>query len=225
MSYRFLIPIVALFCLSIALLFFNPGPQDSAIQLLQSAIEKGDVSGTEVILKRHPELKEKQFEKGMTFMHLMAEQGNVPMLSALVAGGFDVEIRDKTKRTPLFVATVGGKHSAVAALINLGASVDAANMIGMTPLHVAGNRGDIKALELLLQSGANVSLAMTGGSTALHSAAYAGQFEAVKLLMDSGAAIGALDNKGASPYDYAKSANHVEIAIYLKDKMKNQGSE
>jgi ankyrin repeat protein len=77
-------------------------------------------------------------------IHAAAYAGDLPKVKQLVAGGVDINKRDKKKVTPLHLAAFQGntRHIAMAKwLLANGANAGARDFEGKTPLDVASERG------------------------------------------------------------------------------------
>ena len=117
-------------------------------------------------------------------MHYAASKGKIEVLKKLVAGGAEVDARDKTKSTPLHRAASQGRVDVIALLLDeldqlaapagddgdegggggggggvgkqrLRCDVEATNRVGQTPLLVACEAGQNEAAVALAKRGAN----------------------------------------------------------------------
>ena len=94
-------------------------------------------------------------------LHMAAKQSDETgkasaEVTALIAGGVDVNIVDTEGRTALWFASEYGRDQAVDALLKVASvNIDKADRIGRTPLMVAAINGRKKAVDALLKAGAN----------------------------------------------------------------------
>ena len=85
-------------------------------------------------------------------IHVAAYAGDLPKVKQLVAGGVDINKRDKKKLTPLHLAAFQGnvRHIAMAKwLLANGADARARNFEGKTPLDVASERGHTEIADVI----------------------------------------------------------------------------
>jgi len=184
---------------------------------LQAAAASWDTNAMQGILADEPELRGFRFDRGMMLLHLAAEKGDLAFLEFLLSIGCDVEGRDKTGRTPLFVSIVNKKYDVSSKLIASGANVNSSNMIGSTPLHHAAHAGDIEGAKMLLSNkAATNNVTNVEKATSLHWACGSGHLEVVKLLVEHGADVTATTIQGKTALDIAIRAGNADIAIYLK---------
>jgi ankyrin repeat protein len=72
---------------------------------------------------------------GMTPLLLAARQGNIPAVTALIAGGAKInEVSGSEHSTPLVVAIMNGHYDLAKVLVEQGADVNLANVFGVAPL-------------------------------------------------------------------------------------------
>lgn len=91
--------------------------------------------------------------RGVTPLHLAAQQGHTEMIEVLVEAGANVNILGGALgEPPLHLATRNGHTAAMLALLRKGADIDAGNCRNETALHEAKSP---PALDLLLASGAD----------------------------------------------------------------------
>lgn len=108
-----------------------------------------------------------------TPLHDAAGDGNVATIEALLAGGANVNAKNKFTSPALHWAADNGDVAAIEALLAAGANVSAKDETGITALHRAAFRGHSAAIEALLVAGANVNAELKDGKTSLD-AAYEG---------------------------------------------------
>ena len=130
-------------------------------------------------------------------LHAAAYQGDVAVIDELVAGGADLEARDRAGRTPLHVAAFASQDDALRALATAGADLDALENSAYDVVTIAAVANDVALLELALSLGAgagNVTSPYDG--TALIAAAHLGHHEVVERLVSAGAPLDHINNLG-----------------------------
>ena len=131
-----------------------------------------------------------------------SRDGNVDVITQLLANGSDPNKRDVFGNTPLSVAAHFGQTEAVKLLLNRGANID--GIPGeMSPLHCAVYSRHSKTAALLLKNNADPNRADEYGYSPLAVAAGHGNATLVKLLLDAGANIEQADNLGWRPLHIA----------------------
>ncbi len=146
-----------------------------------------------------------------------AKTGDLSQLTALLAQGADVSVRDKEYGgTPLHWASWAGHSQAVVLLLKHGVDIDSGNKDGNTPLMLASARGKSEVVKLLLENGAAVDTRDSQGSTALILATAMGHREIVELLLANGADAAATDKGGKTAADWAAERNHLDIEQLLR---------
>lgn len=122
-----------------------------------------------------------------------ATNGNLDIVSALIAAGSDVNARTLAfGETPLHLAVSNNASPAIiTALIDAGADIDDRRYLdGRTPLHLAGrHNASISVVTALLDAGADLQALDLGELTPLHDAASHGNPELVAVLLEAGAAV------------------------------------
>jgi len=135
-------------------------------------------------------------------------------LESLIAGGADLNTRDRHQETPLMYAAYVGSLDAMKLLLGHGASVDAQSQSGATALIWAAT--DLAKVRLLIDHDANVNLATKRGRTALQVAAMSDpSADIVKLLMEKGANLKAVDFLKTTPLRAATLGNDTETIRML----------
>tara|TARA_B000000460_G_C21330200_1_gene312463 strand:+ start:90 stop:503 length:414 start_codon:yes stop_codon:yes gene_type:complete len=85
-------------------------------------------------------------------IHAAVFAGDLPKVKQLVAGGVDINKRDKKKVTPLHLAAFQGNKHHIAMtkwLLANGANVKARDHEGKTPLDVANERGNTEIADVI----------------------------------------------------------------------------
>eukprot|EP00794_Sanderia_malayensis_P016212 gene16212-17843_t len=127
-------------------------------------------------------------ESGKTALHAAASKGHIDVLIVLAykAAG-NIDVTDKFKRTPMYIAVEKGHLVAAQFLHKAGASLSTRNFEGMGLLHVAAHKGNTRMLKWLLTLKLSVNDQDNGGWSSLMWAAEEGRLESLKLLISKGA--------------------------------------
>ncbi|MBK9116507.1 MAG: ankyrin repeat domain-containing protein [Betaproteobacteria bacterium] len=112
-----------------------------------------------------------------------AERGDVAAISAALARGAAVDVRDARGRTPAMAATHARQPAAVAALFSAGANVNLRDDRLDNPFLYAGAEGLLDILRLAIAAGADPRITNRFGGTALIPAAERGHVEVVRELL------------------------------------------
>ena len=155
-------------------------------------------------------------------LHDAIEEGNIERIEQLIAGGADVNFKDKYKNTALHLAIkqvniLLNKH-----LADKGLSLNLSDFRTESPQYET-----IKTIKqhyvrvvhtLLLNKETDINARNIHGQTPLYTAAQEGYVEMVNLLIDKGADIDASNSMGNSPFYAATEQGHVEVVNLLIDK-------
>ena len=122
-------------------------------------------------------------------MALAALYGHTEIVEYLLNMGFNVNIRDKEKRTPLHYAVLGNQVEMSRLLIFKGAEIDAiGDLLGQnksTPFHLAVRLGCCEMIKLLVQKGANFFVKDSEGYSGLQLATELDKNEIVAYLQQA----------------------------------------
>jgi ankyrin repeat protein len=128
-------------------------------------------------------------------LHRAAWRGDLPQLKSLIAGGADLESRDRLGRTPLHVATHARQRDAIGVLAGAGAKLDVLENDRYDAVTIAAVADDVPTLALLLSLGANAGQTTSRyDGTALIAAAHLGHDEVVRRLIAAGAPLDHVNN-------------------------------
>jgi len=145
-----------------------------------------------------------------------ARNGNMQIIDALLAKGFDVNAEDAEGKVPLIEAAAKGQIEVVEMLTSNGADLDE---YGSSALVAAAINGRIDVIEYLLSHIIDINSwgksGYTSGRTPLSEAARAGQKETVKLLLLKGAGINSKNNNGRTALMTATLKGKAEIVHLL----------
>ncbi len=95
--------------------------------------------------------------EGNSPIHVAAQEDrNGQMITAIIAGDGNLELRRRDGKTPLRLAVERRNQPAIAEFLKAGVQVNDADVQGHTALHIAIDRSDLEIAKLLLQNGANL---------------------------------------------------------------------
>jgi ankyrin repeat protein len=132
-----------------------------------------------------------------------------------MAGGVNLNARDKHGDTALMLASNNGSVEITEMLIKAEAKLDLQNIHGDTALMRASNNGHTEIAKMLIKAEAKLDLQNKDGATALMVASDNGHREIVELLIKAGADVSIKDQYGKTARDYAISEGHKDIAELL----------
>lgn len=149
-------------------------------------------------------------EKRRALLHA-AGFGDTATLKKLLEDGGNPNARakNKTSRTALILATIGGKLETVNVLLSHGAKLDDRDFAGNTALNWAALRGHTQVASALLKKGANINTKNNAGASPLHYTVSIHNIPMVKLMIENGADL----EVEASKY----KVTPLQIAIEKKD--------
>jgi ankyrin repeat protein len=146
--------------------------------------------------------------------------GNMHLLTHLLAQGADNNALDYQNLTALHYAAIWGHLNAVEYLIRNGAHINTQGTYGLesgwTALHHAALRLDLKIAQCLLLNGADINAQTANGKTALHKAAKSGYLKMVRCLINHGADITIKATNGETAFDVATRRGYKRIATLLQ---------
>jgi ankyrin repeat protein len=149
-----------------------------------------------------------------------AKDGDLPAIQTALAGGDDINGRDKSGATALMWAANGGHAEVVKLLLEKGADVNVKRIgDGITALAVAAQNGHTELVNLLLEKGAEVNAKSSTGVTALILASQNGHTDVVKSLLAAKADINAkasVEGKDYTPLSVAKEMGRIQIIELLE---------
>ena len=146
-----------------------------------------------------------------------ARAGDTAGVERLLAGGSEVDSRDRNQETPLIAAALSDQPAVAELLLGKGADVMARNAGGFTPLHAAAYSGSVPIAELLLDKGAVLEdAANKAGVTPLMVAVEENHVAMLELLIARGADVNRPESHGYTPVTRAGFKGHRDIIRVLK---------
>lgn len=124
----------------------------------------------------------------------------------------NVNIENEARETPMMYLALMGETERLRDLQARGGQI---NRIGWSPLHYAASKGHEETVRYLLSQKAIVNAPAPDGTSPLMMAALSGKRAVVDLLLAAGADPSMQNAQGLSPADWARSANHDQLAAYL----------
>ncbi|XP_019855631.1 PREDICTED: serine/threonine-protein phosphatase 6 regulatory ankyrin repeat subunit C-like [Amphimedon queenslandica] len=137
-------------------------------------------------------------------------------------GEYDVNVKDKWNRTPLFNVVKSGSIEAVDILLTNGARTDVVDKFGITLLHCAGKSGKVEVLEFWIKRGEyDVNVKANSKRTPLFDAVKSGSIEAVDILLTNGARTDVVSESYGTPLHYAveycKSYGNTPLLLAIEE--------
>ena len=153
----------------------------------QDVLMAGDIERVKFLIAVGADINEPN-TKGVTPLHVVAQEGYPALAQLLIAYGANLHTRYQNLWTPLHLAAQSGHLEVTNLLIAYGANVNGPKDT-FTPLHFAAQEGHLGTARLLIAHGANVQGQYKNGWTPLHLAAQEGHTDMVTFLLDHGAFI------------------------------------
>ncbi len=155
---------------------------------------------------------------GRTALISAAARGDLEVVTALLHGRADVNLKDKRGYTALAHA-IEGMYDEVADVLLSQQELepDARGLNRSTALMTYVWRDRKDAVQRLLDRGADVNAQDSDGDTALHGVAQTGNLEILKMLLDKGANPNTKNGQGGTPLMWAAVYGNEESARQLLD--------
>ena len=174
-------------------------------------------------------------KNGITELMIACSRGELARAEALVAGGEDVNARDRFGHTALMYAATAGHAGVVEMLLASGADAGAKNQNNLTAFELAAARGhravaamlrdarfihaardgDVRLLTQMIDSGADVNAIYASGWTALMTAALYDRHEVASALIARGADPRLQNDTGWAALLIAERKGHARTAAVL----------
>lgn len=201
--------------------------RDVASTPLMEAARSGNEETVRMLLAHEASVECVDAKRGRTALHWAQTADvhngvNVAKLLLGVESDSLLEMKDKDRKTALYLACEAGNTEMVDLLVNeRNANVNVTNLYQKTALHAtvdAKDRLDKRLLiaETLLTSGANPNTSDTHKHTPLCSACSLGHAELVKSLLEHGADPNLPGHQGETPLIAATRRNHTDVVLALR---------
>ncbi len=129
-----------------------------------------------------------------------ADEGDLTLVMAAVAGGADIEALDEFGNTAVVLAACAGHLDCLNFLISKDANLDHKGRGGDTGLSYAVSFRQEDCVKALLAAGADPDVRNDAGKTALHDAIIHRLIDVAQELLSAGADPNIADNSGNTPY-------------------------
>ncbi|CAG2212356.1 unnamed protein product [Mytilus edulis] len=163
-----------------------------------------------------------------TPLHVVSEKGYADLVFKLFQLSKEhINLQDKNKRTPLFMACLGCHNKVIQTLLALdNSSLHFANKEDLTPFDIASINDDVSTLTILHRYGAKVNRKDEKiNRTALQRACDNGSYNAVTFLLTKNANVKHKDSNGLKAIHIACSKGHLKIVELLLNHDKNMINE
>jgi len=149
-------------------------------------------------------------------MRAVAEE-NVELVQKLLAGGADVNAKDREGVTALMRAAWEDRIDVMKALLKGGADVNAVDSFGTTTLMLASRFKQLEEVNLLIQSGALINVQdKVGDSALMYSADNGGDPEVISTLLGAGAQANARNKRGETALAIARKRGNTPAVEVLR---------
>jgi ankyrin repeat protein len=184
------------------------------LEVVRSLIEEDD-SLINIVIKdiSDPELR-KISTADPRPLHIASAYCQIGVINELILNGAELNSRNFSGETPLFVAIEECDDlEVVKLLINSGANINSRNSYGETPLSKAVQSGNMDMVRELLRRGADINSKNRRGITPLIIAIEDRDYPMVKFLLDAGADPNVRDNNKKSVLALTVTSNQGNIEI------------
>jgi ankyrin repeat protein len=203
--------------------FFEQICNDINNNVIRRILEDYNISISKIQIKcpeKLPALETKKQPPNNDYsLHHAADKGNLEEVRALVENGTDVNLKNRSNKTPLFFAARNGNLELVKYLIENHANVNVIDKDGEKPIFYAVQSGNLEVVKYLVENRAHVKAKNNKDITPLFYAAKDGYLEIIKYLVEKGADVTVKDNiYGEIPHFNAACSGHLEVVKYLVEK-------
>jgi ankyrin repeat protein len=151
-------------------------------------------------------------------LYVAALNGNTDFVKRLVliSSSEDLESKDESGRSALWIASSNGHSETVKVLVQAGADIESLDKTySATPLWIASQNGQRAVVEVLVSAGAVVESNDHLERSALYTAAAHGNPDVAAVLVDAGANIETEDIRCRAPLRAAARGGHLETVKFL----------
>jgi ankyrin repeat protein len=134
---------------------------------LRLAIQRGHFIAIQTLLEQGINPNDALDQLGNTALHLATSGGNVRLINLLISFDADINVCNRTRRTPLHISLLENQVLAALALIEQNADVSPRDALGWRPLHYASYNNLLVPVKKLLDRGADPNAQALDGATAL----------------------------------------------------------
>ncbi len=156
-------------------------------------------------VKENPSLAFARDGRERTLLHV-AVGGRVSLVKLLLESGANPNAKDKSDRTPLYLAAQAGKLEMLQALVEGGADLNNRDRGGETPLMAATSLAPEHILSFLIAKGADVNVQAEKGQSPLQHTAWRGHATRMQLFLAAGADVNIRGSNGKTPLHWAAQA-------------------
>lgn len=202
----------------LTMLITIPGFAADAPEQLIDAVKRRDQAAIRAQLQRRVDVRAATTD-GTTALHWAAHNGDLQTLTALIAAGAPVGVRNRYDISPLWLAATNGHADVVHALLTAGADPKTTRGESReTVLMAAARAGQVAVMQRLLVAGADPNAVDAfRQQTALMWAAGERHKAAARLLVTSGARLEARSQTGLTPLMFAIRAGDIDGTKELLD--------
>ena len=147
-----------------------------------------------------------------------AMAGRTEAVELLIAHKAQVDVRDKTGRSPLLLAAMNGHWACLTPLIASGELLQGKDLFGWTPLHLSAKQGHAKCVAVLIEAKADLGAFDGYGCSPIVWSMKAGHQDCLTLLQEAGAEELAM-TKGSSSKIFSEKAK-----AFSKTKVHDEGN-
>jgi len=165
-----------------------------------------------------PRINQKSvFHEGMNPLHITAAQGNVGLLTTLLAHNADPNRSDRESFTAVHLAIVRGHVPCVEKLISAGGDVSLRTASGENGFHHAARKGNVAILRVIARADAlkHINCLNENGCSPLIISMYAGHNEFACELIKLGTSIAYKDAQGRTLLHFAAMLGLADVATLL----------
>ncbi|XP_033125212.1 protein fem-1 homolog C-like [Anneissia japonica] len=162
---------------------------------------------------------ESEFVQGAPPLWCAAVLGDLPMVTALVKRGANVDHGTVSCSSPLRASSYGGFIDVVKYLVKQGGDIELGTRYGTTCLMIASYKNHVDLVKYFLKLGVDVNRRTMRDENALEFAAEANNMEIIKLLLKNGADANSINHRSLTPLTYIVERNDLStVKLFLKYK-------